>query len=61
MSSAIKDAKIIEADFVAPKCYYLKLDRNYKGNDEYVRFKGVSNPTIKMIQDLRVKGKVNTL
>lgn len=35
--------KILECDFVAAKCYYVKLNGKYKGSDEYVRFKGVSN------------------
>jgi len=33
--------KILEADFIAAKCYYVKLNGKYKGNEEYVRFKGV--------------------
>ena len=45
---------------MAAKCYYVELKAPYKGKMDYIKFKGVSSPSIKMIQDLHNEGEVKT-
>ena len=41
--------EILSGEFIAPKCYYLKLSKPYKGSDLYIRCKGVINPTVEKL------------
>ena len=44
--------KVIEADFLAAKCYFLVLDSSKK----IVKFKGIKNPTVEKIREIRLNG-----
>lgn len=47
---------IAEADFLAAKCYFIKTLKPIKGKTDVVKFKGVKNPSIEVLQDIRRDG-----
>ena len=58
IADALKGATITEGYFAAAKCYGLVLDKPYDNKMEYVRFKGVKNPTVEMVKELKRTGKI---
>lgn len=58
IADALKGSIIDEGYFAAAKCYGLKLNKPYDDKLEYVRFKGVKDPTVEMVKELKRTGYV---